>query len=118
AVPTLSATIERVVEARTALAPLFSAGAVVRGAITMNGNRLFTDSFDSTSLYYSGPGGVYDPSEAKENGDFGAVLGVLKAGEVDIHGRVFLGAVATNVWASSYDVTGVTVRDLNADFPD
>lgn len=117
-VPTLSATIERVVEARTTVAPLFSVGAAVRGAISMNGKRLITDSFDSTDLYYSGPGGVYDPSETRENGDIGSVGGILDFSTVDIHGRVFLGAATTNAWGFEDDVTGETRRDFNADFPD
>ena len=117
-VPTISDTVERVIAAKTTLAPLFSVGAAAQGAITMNGKNLMTDSFDSTSQYYSGPGGVYDPSEAKENGDIGSVGGFLNFGDLEIRGRVFLGAAATNVWASNYDVTGVTVRDFNADFPE
>jgi len=115
-VPTLSATIERVVEVKTAWAPLFSVGAAVRGAINMNGKRLIADSFDSTDPYYSGPGGSYDPTKARENGDLGSVAGFLNLSNVDIHGRVFLGAAATNIWESDYDVTGETRRDFNADF--
>jgi len=117
-VPTISATIERVLEVKTTLAPLFSVGAAVRGAINMNGKDLMADSFDSTDQYYSGPGGVYDPSEAKENGDIGSVEGIRNADDLDIHGRVFLGAAATNTWTSDYDVTGTTRRDFNAEFPD
>jgi hypothetical protein len=104
--PTISATIERVVGQDCAGA-LFSAGALP-AEYSMNGKRLFTDSFDSTSPYYSGPGGVYDPNEARENGDLGHILGILNAAEVEIHGRVFWGGI-TNVWASSYGVTGATV---------
>lgn len=117
-VPTLSATIERVLEVKTALAPLFNIGATVRGAVTMNGKDLMTDSFDSTSQYYSGPGGVYDPSEAKENGDIGTESGIVNAGDVNIHGRLFLGAAATNVWTPGNDVTGLIFRDFNVEFPD
>lgn len=115
-VPTLSATIARVLEVKTVVAPLFSVGAAVRGAIAMNGNQLITDSFDSTDPYYSGPGGSYDPSEAKSNGDIGCMGGVLDFSDVDIHGHVFLGATATNVWEAYDDVTGVTRGDFNADF--
>lgn len=117
-VPTLSATIERVLEVKTAVAPLFSVGAAVRGAIAMNGRLLYTDSFDSTDPYYSGSGGSYDPSEAKSNGDIGSVGGVINCSDLDIHGRVFLGAAATNVWESSDVITGTTRRDFNADFPE
>jgi hypothetical protein len=117
-VPTISATIERVLEVKTTVAPLFSIGAAVRGAITMNGKDLIADSYDSTDQYYSGPGGVYDPSEARENGDIGSVGGILNADNLEIHGRVFLGAAATNVWAWNDEVTGATVRDFNADFPE
>ncbi len=117
-VPTISATIERVIEARTEMAPLFSVGAAVRGAITMNGKDLKTDSFDSSDPYYSGPGGVYDPGETRENGDLGSIEGILDADKVDIQGRVLLGAAATNAWAAQQEVTGTTRRDFNADFPD
>jgi hypothetical protein len=115
-VPTLSATIERVVEARTALAPLFSVGAAVRGAIQLNGKRLVTDSFDSTSPYSSGPGGSYDPSETRPYGDIGSGAGFLNFASVNIQGSVILGAAATNLWESQYDVSGETRQDFNADF--
>jgi hypothetical protein len=110
-VPTISATIERVLEVKTMLAPLFSIGAAVRGAITLNGKDLRTDSFDSTDQYY-------DPSEPKKNGDIGSVRGFLYFAEVDIRGRVFLGATAANTPGPGYQVTGPVVNDFNADFPD
>ncbi len=112
AVPTLSATIERVLEVRTTVAPLFSLGAAVRGAISMNGKDLVTDSFDSTSLYSSGPGGVYDPSKAGMNGDIASGSGISNFDEANIKGRLFLSAANTN----SFPPQTLVTRDFNADF--
>lgn len=116
-VPAISARLTRTIEVKTTNAPLFTVGAAVRGGILMNGEDVITDSFDSTSWYYS-TGGDYDPTKRKEGGDIGSAGGILDVGRADIHGRLFLGATSTNAVGPNYSVTGTIQTDFSADFPD
>jgi hypothetical protein len=110
-VPTLSATITRVVEAETIQAPLFSVGATVRGTIKLNGKNLSTDSYDSASYPY-----VYQDDLATGYGDVASAGGITNFGNVDIHGRFFLGATATSTGGPNFSVSNDIYNDFNADF--
>lgn len=111
-IPALSATIRRVVEVRTMVAPLFSVGAAVRGAITLNGRKLVADSFNSANWPHR-----YDATNAGNQGDIGSVDGVVDFAEVDIRGRWFLGATATNVGGWKCSAAGGMFKDLSMEFP-
>ncbi|MBE0545922.1 MAG: hypothetical protein IH623_31725 [Verrucomicrobia bacterium] len=108
-VPAISATLTRTLEVVTTNAPLFTVGAVVRDGLNLNGYNFMADSYDSDSWPYK-----YDPNNRKQNGDVASTLGILNAASVDILGRLFLGATATNNPAPEFDV----LSDFNADFPE
>jgi hypothetical protein len=108
-VPAISVTLTRTLEVVTTNAPLFTVGAVVRDGLNLNGYNFMADSYDSDSWPYK-----YDPNNRKQNGDVASTLGILNAASVDILGRLFLGATATNNPASEFDV----LSDFNADLPE
>lgn len=111
-VPTISATIARVVEVKTTLAPLLSVGAAVRGNLKMNGKKLFTDSYDSGNWPYS-----YDhPNGPRTHGDVAIAGGITNFGTVDIDGRLFLGATATSTGGPNFSVSSNIFTDFNAEF--
>jgi len=111
-VPTISATIARVLEVKTALAPLLSVGAAVRGNLKMNGKKLFTDSYDSGNWPYR-----YDhPNGPRTHGDVAIAGGITNFGTVDIDGRLFLGATATSTGGPNFSVSSNILTDFNAEF--
>jgi len=116
-VPAISATIQRRVEVKTASAPLFGVGVVAKYNITMNGNNVATDSYDSIDSIHS-TGGLWDSSKWMTNGDIASTYGFVNVGNGDVNGRLLLGPTASgSVGAQGY-VTGGVVHDFNVDFPD
>jgi hypothetical protein len=116
-VPLLSATLTRVVRVETTNAPMFNAALVGIDGITMNGNSLFTDSYDSTNPDLSN-NGRYDASRASTNGDVASMYGVVSVGNANVNGKVMLGSTATSDINANGIVSGGVTYDFNFEFPD
>ena len=89
--------IRRAVQVFAAKQGRFTKAMVARQRISMNGNNILTDSFDSTDPEYS-TGGLYDPAKAKDGGDVATLSGLnsaLGVGNANIKGRVQTGPGGT-----------------------
>jgi hypothetical protein len=112
----------------------FAKGIVAKGRISLNGNNVTADSFDSDDPNYS-ENGTYDPDKAKDNGDVATnsgLVGALDTGNADILGAVATGAggavdIGPNgvVGDADWHVSpGVGIQperyssDMNVSFPD
>src|SRR6267378_2019060 len=114
-VPNLSVTLSRVVRVATTNVPLFNVSLAARTNITLSGNGVSTDSFDSSSTNLS-TNGRYDPSKTSTNGDIAVLYGTAKLGNHNINGDLYLGPTA-NVNGSRNQVSGNIYTDFNSDFP-
>ena len=110
AVPTISATASRVVQVTTATFPLFGAGMVAQGDITMHGNNVTVNSFDSRL-------GPYNPLTAGTNGSVASEGGLVDVGNANINGPLYLGPTASNGIGPNGYVSGGIYNDFNMDFP-
>ncbi|SRR5258705_4923273 len=112
-VPSLSATMARVVRVATTNVPLFNVAMAALTNITDSGNGLASNSFDSANTNLS-TNGKYDASKTSTNGDIASLYGTVDLGGHTINGDVFLGPTATLAGGT---VTGSVHNDLNIDFP-
>ena len=83
--------IYRAVEARLASSSRFPAAMVAKNYLDMNGNSVYTDSYDSTDPSKS-TGGLYDAAKRQANGDVASNEAVtntvdISIGNADIYGR-------------------------------
>jgi hypothetical protein len=116
-IPALGATIQRRVEVKTASASLFGVGVVAKYNITMNGNNVATDSYDSIDSTHS-TGGLWNISNRLLNGDIASTYGLVSVGNGDVNGRLLLGPTASSSVGPGGVVTGGVMNDFNVDFPD
>ncbi len=126
--------IRRTVKVETRRDGMFTKGMVAKGQITLNGNQIVVDSFDSIDPTYSS-NGLYSVSKRKSNGDVATNSGLTNAvltGNANIFGRVSTGpggtigignngAVGDLAWQNS-GVGGLQPGrfsdDMNVSFPD
>lgn len=126
--------IRRTVKVETRRDGMFSKGMVAKGQITLNGNNIVVDSFDSQDPNYS-TNGLYTVTKRKANGDVATNSGLINAlstGNANIFGRVSTGpggsvgignngAVGDTAWQAS-GVSGIQPGyfsdDMNVAFPD
>ena len=116
AVPVNSTTLSRVIRVTTAIVPLFNVALGAVGSISMNGNGVATDSFDSSSTNLS-TNGQYDSSKTSTNGNVASLSGVVDIGNHSIDGNLYLGPTAT-FSGTSGQVSGAVYNDFNVNFPD
>jgi hypothetical protein len=126
--------ISRQVMVETRKDGLFAKGLVAKGQITLNGNNIIVDSFDSADPSYSS-NGLYVVSRRKDNGDVATNSGLvnsLSSGNANIYGHVSTGpggsvgignngAIGDLAWqASGADgiQPGYFSDDMNVSFPD
>ncbi len=125
--------IRRVVRVETKRDGMFSKGMVAKGQITLNGQNIVVDSFDSADPNYS-TNGLYLLSRRKANGDVATNSGIINAlstGNANIYGRVSTGpggsvginngAVGDLAWQASGTSgiqPGYFSDDMNVAFPD
>jgi len=118
-IPALSATIQRVVQVVTTNFPLYSAAIVSINTIDLNGNGIYTDSFNSTDPAHS-DNGFYPsayPSRIEANGDVASIHGVANIGNASISGDLLLGPSAAWDIKNNGEVTGSVQHDFNSSFP-
>jgi hypothetical protein len=85
--------ISRTVKVNTMLNSLFAKGMVARLNVTLNGNNINVDSFDSGDPNYS-TNGRYDPAKHKDNGSVATNSGdpnMLSTGNANIWGKIETG---------------------------
>lgn len=124
----------RTVRVTTTNDALFAKGMVAKGAIDLSGNKIKTDSFDSTDPTKS-TDGKYDPAKASDGGDIGtnsSVLDSLNVWNADIYGKASTGpggnvklgsngAVGSMEWHAAGNngiEPGWSSDDMNVYFPD
>jgi hypothetical protein len=112
-VPSISATLARVVRVATTNVPLFNVAMAALTNITDTGNGIATDSFDSSNPALS-TNGSYDPAKISTNGNVASLYGNVDLGGHTINGSVYLGPTATFTGGTA---TGTVHNDLNVDFP-
>ncbi|MBI3192301.1 MAG: hypothetical protein HYZ36_06505, partial [Pedosphaera parvula] len=126
--------LTRLVRIETKQDGLFSRGLVAKGQITLNGNNVMVDSFDSTDPNYS-TNGVYTVSKRKANGTVASnaqITNAIVTGNANIFGRTATGpggsvkigpsgAVGDMPWQTSGTngiQSGHLSSDMNVSFPD
>lgn len=70
--------------------PMFMGALVVRSNISLNGNNILVDSYDSGDTNYSSTNGLYDPTKRKAGGDVFGELGFISVGNAQIKGKVYM----------------------------
>jgi hypothetical protein len=91
---------------------------VALGAVTninMNGNKLITDSYNSTNSLLN-TGGQYDSSKTSTNGSVASVGGIVNVGNHIIDGNLYLGPTASYA-SGSNQIMGAIYHDYNVQFP-
>lgn len=100
--------IKRTVRVTTSPVALFGqAGIAVLQNITLNGNYVMVDSFDSADPLHSSVG-QYDPATRMAGGDIVSAGGVISVGNADIYGHV---------WTSPWGDLTVGLNGLIGDVP-
>lgn len=124
----------RTIRVTTTNDALFAKGMVAKGQIDLSGNRIKTDSFDSSDPAFS-TNGRYDPDKAKDNGDVAtnsAVIDSLNVWNAEIYGKASTGpggtvavgpngAIGNAAWHQSGNKgiqPGWATDDMNVYFPD
>lgn len=125
---------KRVVQCTTTNIPVFSKGLIAKHGIDMNGNGVFTDSFDSGNPAYS-TNKRWDISKHRANGDIASNDTITNAVDIqnaNIWGRVATGpfgtvsigpngSVGDLAWQNAGTKgikPGWSTDDMNVDFPD
>lgn len=125
----------RVVQATTTNVPTFTKGLVAKKSIDLNGNNIFTDSYNSTNPAYS-TGGRWDPDKALDHGDIASndtIINSVNIGNATIKGNVAVGpngtvGIGNGVVGDASFVSNPANRgqiqaghfrdDMNVEFPD
>jgi hypothetical protein len=124
----------RTIRVTTTNDALFAKGMVAKGQIDLSGNRVRTDSFDSTDPDHS-TDGHYDPTKAKDNGDVAtnsSVVDSLNVWNAEIFGKASTGpggtvsvgpngSIGSSAWheAGKKGIEpGYATDDMNVYFPD
>lgn len=114
--PTISATLSRVVQVTGSNLPLFNVAFGAKSSITMNGSGLAADSFNSAKTNLS-TNGQYDSSKTSTNGNVASMLGPVNLGNHTIAGNLYLGTGA-QYNSGAGQVSGKIYNDFNVQFPD
>ncbi|HXA45366.1 MAG TPA: collagen-binding domain-containing protein [Candidatus Angelobacter sp.] len=113
-VPLTGALVTRVVKVIAQQSPLFNVGLGAVGGITMNGNSVGSDSWNSYDPNQS-TNGLYD-NYSGTNGSVASEDGVVNIGNHTIQGNLYLGPTASYSGAQA-QVTGTVYSDYNVTFP-
>jgi len=114
-VPFRSASISRVIRVTTTNVPLANVSLGALNGISMNGNSIAADSFDSSNTNLS-TNGQFDSSKTTTNGNVADVAGTVSLGNQTIEGSLYLGPTAS--YAGSGTVSGSVYNNFNVNFPD
>jgi hypothetical protein len=119
-VPSISATLSRVVQVSATNAPLLTTALATKGQIEMNGGRLSSDSYDSADPNLSNNGQYpgWQSGKTSTNGDVAIVTGVSDASYVRVYGDLLLGPAASSGFTNFAVISGIVRHDFTVDFPD
>lgn len=106
--------VSRAVKVTAQQLGLFPVAFAAVNAITLNGNGVTSDSYNSHMTNLS-TGGLYDPNKTSTNGNVASVQGLVNPGNHTIVGSLYLGPTAT-YGGSSANVTGTIYYDYNIQF--
>src|SRR6266853_91935 len=129
-VPLISKPLVRTVQVTTTIKSLLANGITATTDVSLKGNGLTMDSYDSSDLLHF-PGGYYNSSNRMAGGDVASLYGIIGIQNADIYGHVLTGATDTNTpsvgsngrvgdlsWAGPGIQAGWWVKDFNMDVPD
>lgn len=116
ALPWMSATLTRTLRVTTTNVALCNVAFGAVNSVTMHGNGLAADSFDSGNTNLS-TNGQYDSSKTSTNGNVASVNGPVDLGNHSIAGNLYLGPNA-QYDSSTGQVSGTIYNDFNVDYPD
>jgi hypothetical protein len=91
------ATISRAVKVGLSTSSMFPVGLMSKNTINLNGNNMYSDSFDSTDPTKS-TSGRYDSTKKQANGDVASddtIVNSINVGNADIYGKVYTGPNGT-----------------------
>jgi hypothetical protein len=114
--PVRGDSISRLVRVETYKQSFANIALGARRSITMNGNDLAVDSYNSRTNTLS-TNGQYDPNKTSTNGNIASMGGVINIGNRDVKGSVYLGTGATFTSGNNGGITGTTFTNANIDFP-
>lgn len=114
--------------------PTFTKALVAKHGIDLNGNNVYTDSYDSTNPTFS-TNGRWDSSKRRDNGDVASndtVTNTINVGNANVWGRIATGPsgtisigpngkVGNAAWQASSSKgiqPGYSTDDMNVEFPD
>ena len=126
--------ISRTIKVTTVLNSLFAKGMVARLNVTLNGNNISVDSYDSGDPNYS-TNGRYDPAKRKDNGTVATNSGdpnMFSTGNANIWGKIATGpgglasagpnsCIGNNAWHTAGGKgiqPGAATDDMNQSFFD
>ena len=92
--PTTTSYLARGVRVKAKQERLFSKGMVADGEIDLNGNRITTDSFNSTDTNYN-TGGKYDINKRRANGDIASNVGLTNSAAISSDNAKIYGRMST-----------------------
>ena len=90
---TFGGNVARAVRVRLAQSSMFPVGIMSKNNINLNGNNMYSDSFDSSDVSKS-TSGQYDAAKKQSNGDVATNSGVINSlsiGNADIYGVAYTG---------------------------
>lgn len=129
-IPSLSTTVSRSVKLGTGVGALFRGPLAARVNVDLKGNKITTDSFDSSDPAHS-TNGLYNAATRKAGGDIASTDGIINVQNANVMGTLYTGpggSYTINAQGSVGDVawvsggqTGVEPghfkNDFNMDFP-
>jgi len=94
---TTNYTIYRMVRVQATNQPLWTAAIEAVQCVTLSGNNIAFNSYNSMDPNFSGPGGIYDKTKVKAGGDVACYGGLnsLDIGNADIAGQIKTGPDST-----------------------
>lgn len=121
----------RTVRVQTTNDAVFAKGLVAKGMIDLAGQGIVVDSFDPNNPAHSGPGGSYDASKRKDNGDIATNGQVVDAQNARVYGKAstgpggavglnngIIGSLAHHASGGTGVQLGYATDDMNVYFPD
>ncbi len=106
--------IWRLVQVTVATSTRYPVGLMSRERLDLNGNNIYTDSFDSTDPNKS-DSGLYDFAERQPNGDIASndvLINSVNIGNADVYGQVYTGVGGTVAMGANGSV-GPTLIDAD-----
>jgi len=110
-VPFNAQPIQRTVQVKTTISYVFGNAIAALDNVTMNGNNIMVDSYDSTDSNHS-TNGLYNAATRKAGGDVSSTTGILNVGNADIYGKM-----RTAPYGSASVGANGRVGDLEANWP-